>query len=124
MTKINFKELFKLTGIPVFFASMCCLAPLVLFLFGLTTLSFAASLSDLLYGSYKWYFRGFGLILLTITLIVYFRRNKICTLDQVKRNRNKVINIILMSLIFAILLYIFWLYVVVHYAGVWAGVWS
>lgn len=120
----KFKEVFKITRIPVLFASMCCLSPLLLVVFGLASVSFAAGLADLFYGTYKWAFRGFGLFLLVIFLILYFRKKGICTFDKVKRERNKIINMILLTLIVAILLYMFFLYVVVHYIGVWFGVWN
>lgn len=119
------KELFKVTGIPVLIASLCCLSPLILLMFGLTTVAFASSLSDILYGDYKWIFRGVGLILLIITTVFYLRRKKgICTIDEVKKRRNEIINIALSVFIVGVLGYIFFLYVVVHYLGVFAGVWS
>ncbi len=62
MSKI--KEILKITGLPVLFASMCCLSPIIIFIFGLGSLTFVSSLADTLYGDYKWYFRLFGLVLL------------------------------------------------------------
>lgn len=117
------KEYFKLVLIPVIFASLCCLSPIILFIFGLASLSFAASLADTFYGTYKWVFRGIGLLLLIVFLILYFRKKGVCTLDKVKRERNKIINTILVVFIIAILGYIFFLYVIVHYLGVWLGLW-
>ena len=121
---MNFKEIFKITGIPVLIASLCCVTPLVLFLLGISTVSFASSLSDKLYGQYKWLFRGIGFIALIVSLIVYFRSIGICTLDQIKRKRNKVINIILVVFIVSIIGYIVWLYVIVEYIGKLAGIWG
>ncbi len=118
------REYLKLVSIPIAFASLCCLSPLVLFVFGLASLSFAVSLSDTLYGTYKWVFRSIGLILLGVFLILYFKKKGVCTLNQAKRRKNEIINTILIVLIFAILGYIFFLYVVVHYLGVWVGVWG
>ena len=121
---MNWKNLLEITGLPVLFASLCCLAPIILVLFGLSTVAFAASLSDLLYGSYKWIFRGAGLLLLAISLFIYFWRRGICSIDKVRRQRKKIINTILLSFIFAIIAYIFWLYVVVEYLGVFLGLWE
>ncbi len=121
---VKLKEIFKITGLPVLFASLCCLSPIILLLFGFGTVSYAASLSDILYGQYKWLFRGIGLILLTISLIIYFRKKKICTIDQVKKRRNEIINTVFVVLISAILFYIIWLYVIVHYWGVFLNLWS
>lgn len=119
------RDALKITSLPVIFASLCCLSPVILVLLGLSTVSFASSLADTLYGEYKWYFRGVGLVLLAIALVYYVRRTKgICTLDQVKKRRNEIINIVAISFIVAILGYIFFLYVVVHYVGVFLNLWA
>jgi ABC-type Na+ efflux pump permease subunit len=124
MSKQKIKELFKLTGLPVLFASLCCLSPLILVMLGLSTVSFASSLADTLYGDYKWIFRAVGLVFLIITLFLYFRRKKgICTINEARKHRQEIINTALLVLIFGILGYIFFLYVVVHYIGVWFGLW-
>ena len=61
---MNLKEVFKITGIPVLFASMCCLSPVIFFLLGIVSLSTATELADTFYGTYKWVFRGVGLLAL------------------------------------------------------------
>jgi len=81
-------------------------------------------LADIFYGEWKWVFRAFGLLLLFLTLFWYFHQKGICTLDQAKRNKNKIINTVLISLMVGILGYLFFLYVVVHYAGVWLDLWG
>lgn len=120
-----FRDILKISSLPVIFASLCCLSPVILVLLGLSTVSFATSLADTLYGQYAWYFRGAGLVLLSIALVYYFRRTKgICTIDEVKRRRNEIINIVAFSLIIAIIGYMFFLYVVVHYVGVFLDIWA
>jgi uncharacterized membrane protein len=122
---MKLKEIFKISGLPVVIASLCCLSPLVLVLLGLSTASFAGSLADTLYGEYKWFFCVAGLVALMAALVVYLRREKgICTLDEAKKRRQEIINIFLVTFIVGVLGYIFFLYVVVHYAGVFAGVWE
>ncbi len=122
---IFFRDILKISSLPVIFASLCCLSPVVLVLFGLSTVSFASSLADTLYGAYKWSFRGVGLLLLVVALVFYFRRTKgICTIDEVKKRRNEIINIVAVSVIVAIFGYIFFLYVVVHYIGVFLELWA
>jgi hypothetical protein len=122
---MKFKELLKLSAPSVLVASLCCLSPVVLVLLGLSSVSFAASLGDTLYGDYKWVFRGVGLLLLLVTLVFYFRRRKgICSLSQLKRRKNEVINIVLITLITGVLAYVFFLYVVVHYIGVFLTIWK
>ena len=122
--KNKLKESFKIASLPVFFASLCCLSPLLLLVLGLASVSTAASLTDIFYGTYKWAFRGMGLLFLTIGLIVHFRKKDICTLDEVKRNRTKIINTVLLTTFVSVLGYLFFLYVVVHYLGVFLNVWT
>jgi len=121
---MGLKEAFKISSVPVLVASLCCLSPLILVLFGLSTVSFASSLADTFYGEYKWLFRGAGLALLIVALVLYFRRQKgICTIDEAKKRRTEIINTTLLVLITGVLGYLFFLYVVVHYAGVWLKIW-
>ena len=122
---MNIKEIVKLTWLPVLVASLCCLSPLILVLFGLSTAAFAGSLADTFYGSYKWYFRLAGLVLLLVSLIIYFRRTKgICTIDEAKKRRNEIINTVVVVFIVSIIGYVVFLYGVVEYAGILAGVWG
>lgn len=122
---MKLKEALKLTGIPVVIASLCCLSPIIIVLLGLGTVSFASSLADTLYGDYKWAFRIVGLLLIAASLVYYFYKKKgICTFDQVKRRRNEIINTVVIALIVSVLGYLFFLYVVVHYIGVWLKLWS
>jgi hypothetical protein len=121
---MNIKDIAKITGLPVVFASLCCLTPVILVLLGLSGVAFASSLADNLYGNYKWVFRGIGLFLLAISLLIYFRNKGICTIDAVKRQRRKVINTILLVLVIGILSYIIFLYVIVEIIGILLGIWS
>ncbi len=100
---------------------LCCLTPIVLVLLGLATVAFAADLGNVLYGEYRWAFRLTALGFLAATLVVYFRKRGICTLDQAKRERNRIINVTLLVLTGAVGMYIFWTYVVFHYWGIAAG---
>lgn len=122
-TKESKKGLWGLISSVVVGASLCCLTPLVLVMLGLSSVAFASSLADNLYGNYKWAFRGVALLFLALGLWFYFRKQGICTFEQAKRKRNKIINTVLLALVAAVLGYLFFLYVVVHYAGVWFGIW-
>jgi hypothetical protein len=118
-------EILKISSIPVVLASMCCLSPVILVLLGVSTVSFASSLADTFYGDYKWAFRIVGILALLTSLAYYLRRTKgICTIDDVVRRRNEVINYIALTVIAGVLGYIFFLYVVVHYLGVWLTLWK
>lgn len=122
---MTLKDIFKISSVPVIIASLCCLSPIILVLLGIGTVSFASSLADTLYGDYKWIFRGVGLMALSISVFFYLRRTKgICTADEAKRKRNEVINTVAISVIAGVLGYLFFLYVVLHYAGVFLNLWK
>ncbi|MBI2564414.1 hypothetical protein HYV79_00290 [Candidatus Woesearchaeota archaeon] len=118
------REIFFLSSISAFVASLCCFAPLILFLLGLSTASFASSLADVFYGQYKWFFRFAGIFFLLVAFIFYLRKKGICTLDQAKKQRNKIINLFLILVITAMILYVIWLYVIIEYIGVISGLWK
>jgi len=121
----KFKDILKISSVPVVIASLCCLSPIILVLLGVSTVTFASSLADTFYGEYKWVFRGVGLIALLGSLVFYFRRTKgICTIDEAKRRRNEILNYTALALIVGVAGYIFFLYVVVHYAGVFLDLWK
>ncbi len=121
----NIKDILKISSIPVVLASLCCLSPVILVLLGISTVSFASSLADTFYGEYKWAFRIVGLLALVLSLAYYLRRNKgICTIDDVVRRRNEIINYIALTVVVGVLGYLFFLYVVVHYIGVWLSLWE
>lgn len=123
MAKI--KDIIRITSLPVIFASLCCLSPILLVLLGLSTVSFASSLADTLYGDYKWYFRIAGLIFLLGSLFWYFYKTKgICTLEKAKKQRNQIINTLLITLIAGVGGYMIFLYVIVHYLGVFLKLWT
>lgn len=100
---------------------LCCLTPVVLVMLGLASISVAADLGNVLYGEYRWLFRAAALGFLALALVIYFRRRGICTLDQARRERNRIINTMLVVLIAAIAIYIFWTYIAVHYWGIAVG---
>ena len=119
------RELLGVVSVPALLASLCCLSPVVLVLLGISTVSFGASLADTLYGDYKWLFRAVGFLALLVSVIVYLRRKRgICTLDDAKRRRTEVVNVVMLALIGGVLAYIFFLYIVVHYIGVFLGLWA
>lgn len=122
--KVNFKDLLKVSSIPVFIASLCCLSPIVLLSLGLVTLSAASELTNIFYGTYKWVFRAAGLIALITAFVFYMRRVGVCTLDDVKKRRNEILNKLALTLIIGVTGYLFFLYVFVHYIGVFLNVWK
>jgi hypothetical protein len=119
------KEIFKISSIPVVIASLCCLSPIILVLLGVGSVTFASSLTDSLYGEYKWYFRLAGVLAMVVSLLFYFRRTKgVCTIDEAIRRRNEIINTVALTVIAGVAGYMFFLYVVVHYIGVFLNIWK
>ena len=88
------------------------------------SLTVANELADVLYGTYKWVFRGVGLVALCVIFVMYLRRTGVCTLDEVKKRRQEIINKAIILITVSILGYIFFLYVVVHYIGVFLSIWE
>lgn len=115
------KGIFVISGLAALIGGLCCLTPVVLVLVGLAGISAAAGLGNMLYGDYRWLFRLAALGFLAAALVVYFRRRGICTLDQARRQRQRIINTSLLVLIFAVGMYVFWTYIAVHYLGIAAG---
>ena len=123
----NTKSLIKLISTSTIIASMCCLPSVVLVLFGLASVSTAAALSDTLYWGgegYDW-FRPTMLAVATLSviigLVVYCRNRGICTFDDVKRQRRKVINTSLLVLITAYVSYLIFNYVILTEVGILLG---
>ena len=92
------KSLWKVIGGSAFLASMCCFPSIVLVMFGLASVSTATALSNNLYWGENgyWWFRP-ALTLLSIAfvavgLVLYFRKDGICSLDEVRRQRQRIIN--------------------------------
>ena len=106
---------------------MCCLPSVLLVLFGLSSVSAAAALSDTLY----WGLDGWGwfrptLLALSVTflglgLVVHFRREGICTLDDVKRQRRALLNTTMAAFSVATTLYLLVNYVLLTEAGIALG---
>lgn len=106
---------------------MCCLPSVVLVLFGLASVSSAAALSDTLYwggDGYEW-FRPTMLAIASLSvivgLVIYFRNRGICTFDDVKRQRRKVVNTSLLIVIIAYLSYLLFNYVILTEVGILLG---
>lgn len=119
------KEALKLSSVPVIVASMCCLSPVILVSLGVASVSFASSLSDTFYGEYKWYFRLAGIIALAISFIYYMKRTMgVCTIDEVVKRRNEIINKLALVVVVSVLGYVVFLYVIVHYVGVFLKIWN
>ena len=80
-------------------ASMCCLPSVIMVMFGLSSVTTAAALSDTLYWGTDgyWWFRPTLLtasaIMVIVGLISYFRKQGVCTFDDVKKDKRRVVNV-------------------------------
>ncbi len=94
----------------------CCVSPVVLALLGIATAAEAVSLGDTLYYEYGWYFRGAGLAVAAIAVVLYLRRRGACSIDGAVRYR-RTLFVLGLS---AVLTYagLFWF---TKYLGVWFG---
>ena len=123
-TANDVRSLWKLIGGSAFMASMCCFPSVVLVLFGLASVSTAAALSDNLYWGYNGmgWFRPLLLIastmMVVVGLVVYFRKEGICSLNEAKRQRQRVINTSLFVGTFTVALYIVFNYVILTELGI------
>lgn len=104
-------------------ASMCCLPSVVLVMFGLASVSYAAALSNTLYwGAFRWWLYLATFLFMTYGLYRFFRTEGICTLDDVKRERKRVINTSIFSFTALIIIYMIWNYVILELLGVAFGI--
>lgn len=120
----DLKDALKLSSIPVLIASLCCLAPVILVFLALSTVAFAASLSNILDGQYRWAFILLGILALVVSLVLYFRKRGICTLDQAKKHRNEIINKSILTAIVAFVFYYLFFVVFLTWAGRTLGIWE
>mgnify|MGYP001157231096 CR=1 FL=1 len=121
------KGLWKWISSSTIVASMCCLPSVVMVMFGLASVSTAAALSDTLYWGKDgyWWFRpavlGLSAIMVIIGLISYFRNQGVCTLDDAKRERRRVVNTSLAVFTATVLAYLVWNFVILEVIGLAIG---
>ena len=67
-------------------AIACCVSPVVLVLLGVASAAEAITLGDTLYYDYGWWFRGLGLAVATVAVVVHLRRRNRCTIPGARRS--------------------------------------
>ena len=108
-------------------ASMCCLPSVVMVMFGLSSVTTAAALSDTLYWGTDgyWWFRPTLLtasaIMVIVGLISYFRKQGVCTFDAVKKDKRRVLNVSLLVITIAFVSYMLFNYVILEILGIAVG---
>ena len=113
-------------SVPVaaFIGGLCCFTPVVVVLLGLGSVSYAASLTDLLYYQYAWAFRLAGLAFLLGAVGVHLYTNRgVCSVSTARRKRQAILNLVFTAVTVGAVAYILWLYVIVEIVGLVLGIW-
>ena len=121
------RSLWKLIGASAFTASLCCVPSVVWVLIaGGSAVAAADNLSnDLYYGPVRWVLYLVALSMVGAGLTIHFRRRGICTLDDAKRERRRVVNTSLAVLTAAIVFFLVWDYIILQLIGIAVGLpWS
>jgi hypothetical protein len=91
-------------------------------MFGLASVSTAAALSDTLYwGPFRWWLFAATALFLGYGLYRHFKADGICTIDDVKRERQKVVNTTLLAFTITIIGYLIFNYVILELIGIAVG---
>lgn len=118
--------LFLKLSVPIaaFIGGLCCFAPVVVVLAGIGSVSYAVSLTDLLYYEYAWAFRLAGLAFILNAFVTHLYTNEEArSVDAAVRKRRKILNLLGIAIILAALAYAVWLYVVVELIGMALDIW-
>jgi len=118
------RSLWKLIGASAFAASLCCVPSVVWVLFaGSSAIVAADQLSnDLYFGIGRWLLYLVALALAGAGLTIHFRRE---TLDDAKRERQRIVNTSLAVITAVIVLYLVWDYIILQLIGIAVGLpWS
>ena len=103
-------------------SSLCCLPPVIMVLFGLSSISAAATFGDSLYfGPARWIFYGASFLFLGLGLAFYFRRQGICSLNDARRQQTRILNTGLLVLAASVAGYLFLTYVILEIVGIRLG---
>tara|TARA_B100000003_G_scaffold66684_1_gene59558 strand:+ start:5413 stop:5817 length:405 start_codon:yes stop_codon:yes gene_type:complete len=123
MEGVETKPLFSLVGLSAITASMCCLPSVIWVLFaGSSAIVAADSLSNNLYYSWvRFALYGISGLMVTIGLIIYFRNRGICSIEDAKKNSNKIVNISLAVFTASIIVYLIWNFVILEIVGIAIG---
>lgn len=103
-------------------ASMCCLPSVILVMFSLASVSTAAALSNNLYFSaVRWWLYLASFLLISYGLYRTFKADGICSIEDVKRERKKVINTSLAVFSITLVSYLIFNYVILELVGIAVG---
>ena len=117
------KPLAKLVTVSVITASLCCLPSVIWVLFAGSSAIVAADQlsSDLYYSWVRFALYGVSFSMVSYGLVLYFRNQGVCTLDDAKRERKRVVNTSLAVFTAAVLAYLIWNFIVLEIIGITIG---
>jgi hydrogenase-4 membrane subunit HyfE len=117
------KSLWKVIGLGALTGSLCCLPSVIWVLFaGSSAILAADQLSnDLYYSSVRWILYGVAVVMAGVALVIHFRNRGICTLDEAKRERRRIVNTSLAVLTAMFFVYFVWNYLILEVIGIAVG---
>ncbi|MDP7002684.1 MAG: hypothetical protein QF911_03830 [Candidatus Thalassarchaeaceae archaeon] len=117
------KPLAAIAAISALTASLCCLPSVVWVLFaGSSAIVAADELSnDLYYSWVRFALYALSLCMLAVGMLLYFRNRGICTLDDAKRERRRVVNTTMAVFTASVLGYLVWNFVILEVMGIALG---
>ena len=123
MESNDVSSLAPVIGLSAVTASLCCLPSIIWVLFGGCSAIVAANtLSGTLYYSpFRSFLYSLSFIMLLSGLILFFRKQGICTLDEAKQNQQRIINTSLAAFTITILSYLVWNFVILEILGIALG---
>ncbi|MBK64990.1 MAG: hypothetical protein CMB47_05665 [Euryarchaeota archaeon] len=123
MENNDVSSLMPVIGISAITASLCCLPSVIWVLFaGSSAIVAANSLSETLYYSpFRYFLYLISFFMISIGLIIHFRKRGICTLNDAKKNQRRVINTSLAVFTLSIIFYLIWNYVILEIVGIAIG---
>jgi len=117
------RPLAKIVAASAITASLCCLPSVIWVLFaGSSAIVAADQLSnDLYYSWVRFALYGVSFCMVALGLLLYFRNQGVCTLDDAKRERRRVVNTSLAVFTATVLFYMVWNFVILEIVGIAIG---
>ena len=117
------RPLAKIIAASAVTASLCCLPSVIWVMFaGSSAIVAADQLSnDLYYSWVRFALYGVSFCMVSYGLVLYFRNQGVCTLDDAKRERRRVVNTSLAVFSAAITVYLVWNFVILEIVGIAIG---
>lgn len=98
----------KLSLLPAFFAAGCCAIVPTMVIFGF-------AMGEAAFAQYRWWFMALGVIVLIVSLVLYFRKEGIRTQVDLVREKKKVVFVSAYTVLLTGLIYVAMIYFVTPY---------